>query len=335
LDAFRAAAAAVVLVVAHGAAADGYQRPFGPRAPWNIPVAELPKHPNPELYVPKLWKNAPSERPGNFNLSFDEYTYPVYDAREATQAISIKLLGQNNPTSRLDVPWNPAWKPAAGTDAQMIILDPEKGIEWDLWQVRAAGSNVVATHGSRVEGDYRTKEDGHRPSRGVGLPYLAMLVRPQEIEQGEIRHALSLTIRNTDGAFAVPPATKLEFPDRLYDGIPTGMRFALDVTDEEIAQWLETVPEQYRRVGGIIARALRDYGCFITDTAGGAHFQFESRFTAAEGWRRSGLTESKVEGKVFPRDLLDGLIDPRRLYVVVPSDQYPRELLARPTHRSD
>jgi hypothetical protein len=127
-----------------------------------------------------------------------------------------------------------------------------------------------------VEGDYRTKEDGHRPSRGVGLPYLAMLVRPEEIEQGEIRHALSLTIRNTDGAIAVPPATKLEHPDWRYDGIPLGMRFALNVTDEQIAEWLETVPEQYRRAGGIIARALRDYGCFITDTAGSAHFQFES-----------------------------------------------------------
>jgi hypothetical protein len=36
--------------------------------------------------------------------------------------------------------------------------------------------------------------------------------------------------------------------------------------------------------------------------------------------------------KVYPRDLLDGLIDPSRLYVVVPSDQYPHDLLARPTY---
>jgi hypothetical protein len=331
-DALRASAVAILLLIAQGVyAADTYERPFGPRAPWNIPVARLARHPNPQLYVPKLWRDAPSERPGNFNLSFDEYTYPVYSARHATETAVIRFADEDNPVPRLEVPWNPAWKPAAGKDAQMIILDPDKGIEWDLWQVRTQGRNVVATRGSRVEGDYRTKEDGHRPSRGVGLPYLAMLVRPQEIAQGAIRHALSLTIRDTDGAIAVPPATKLEFPDRQYNGIPLGMRFALDVTDEDVARWLETIPKQYRRAGAIIARALRDYGAFVTDTAGGAHFQFESRLTGDEGWRDAGLSETTADDKVYPRDLLDGLITPARLYAVVPSDQYPHDLLARPT----
>jgi len=327
----RASAVAIVLLIAQGVhASDTYERPFGPRAPWNVPVAQLPRHPNPELYVPKLWHNAP-DRPGNFNLSFDEYTYPVYSARDATETVVIRFTGEDNPVPSLEVPWHPAWKPAAGSDAQMIILDPDKGIEWDLWQVRIQGQNVMATRGSRVEGDYRTKEDGHRSSRGVGLPYFAMLVRPQEIAQGAIHHALSLTIRNTDGAIAVPPATKLEFPDRQYNGIPLGMRFALDITDQEIGQWLNTIPKQYRRAGAIIARALRDYGAFVTDTAGGAHFQFESRLTAEEGWLDAGLSETTAADKSYPRDLLDGLITPARLNVVVPSDQYPHDLLARST----
>ncbi len=291
----------------------------------------MPRHPNPGLYVPRLWNDAPSDRPGNFNLSFDEYTYPVYNAHDATETAAIRFTDEDNPVPRLDVPWNPAWKSAPGKDAQVIILDSDKGIEWDLWQVRTQGRNVVATRGSRVEGDYRIKEDGHRPSRGVGLPYLAMLVRPQEMAQGAIRHALSLTVRDTDGAIAVPPATKLEFPDRQYDGIPLGMRFALDVSDKEIADWLESIPKRYRRAGGIIATALRDYGAFVTDTAGGAHFQFESRLTADQGWRDAGLSETMDDDKVYPRDLLDGLITPERLFVIVPSDQYPHDLLARPT----
>jgi hypothetical protein len=307
------------------ASAQQYERPFGPLAPWNIPVSKLQRHPNPQLYIPKLWNNAPADHPGNFNLSFEEYTYPVYSARDATEIVSVRLTKG----SRLSVPWNTAWRPAAGSDAQVIILDPDRGIEWDLWQVRYENGEVVATKGSRVAGDYRTKEDGHRSSRGVGIPYLAMLVRPQEVAQGEIRHALSMPIRNTDGAIAVPPSTKLEFPDRQYDGIPTGMRFALEVSDQEIAAWTETLPVQTRQPATAIARALRDYGWFITDTSGGAHFQFESNLTAGEEWRRLGLSEIEHGGKVYPRDLLDGLITPERIYVVVPSDQYPRELLAR------
>src|SRR5262245_38971581 len=86
-----AALATLVILVRTSGAAEQYERPFGPRAPWNIPVSKLQRHPNPELYVPKLWKDAPAERPGNFNLSFETYTYPVYSARDATEIVSMKL----------------------------------------------------------------------------------------------------------------------------------------------------------------------------------------------------------------------------------------------------
>ena len=51
-------------------------RPVGPRAPWNVPVAQLPQHPDSDIFVDRLWREAPSNVPGNFNLGFDEYTYP-------------------------------------------------------------------------------------------------------------------------------------------------------------------------------------------------------------------------------------------------------------------
>jgi len=313
---------------------DGGAKPFGPRAPWNVQVTQLPQHPDSDTFVDRLWREAPSNVPGNFNLGFDDYTYPVYYAQDATEMFPVnidsgaKLNGEN-------IPWNPEWRPAPGDDAQVIVLDPENGIEWDLWQVRFDGKTVSASNGSRVAGDYRVMEGGNPPSRGAGIPYLAMLVQPDEIRQGRIGHALSMPIRNTDGDYFVPPATKLEHPGRMRDGIPEGMRFALNVSDAKIQEWLDGMPKGMRKStlksARIIAQALRDYGWFITDTAGGAHFQFESRLTAGKEWAELGLDYWEAdEFHVYPRDLLDRLLKPERIYAIAPSDEYPADLRARP-----
>lgn len=303
-----------------------YVRPFGPRAPWNVPVEDLARHPDSDNLARMLWSKAPS-RPGNFNLGFVEYTYPVYDAADATGMFPVQTRWSNNLTGTT-MPWNPEWRPAPGRDAQVIVLDHQRGIEWNLFQVKFRNGVITATNGSRTQGDFRTWEGGHVPSRGIGIAYLAMLVRPEEIRQGQIRHALSMPIRNTSGQTFVPPATKLEFSHG-RPGIPEGTRFALDVTEEEIVAWSQTLPREMRQAGRVIARALRDYGWFITDTAGGATFQFEARVSAGAEWDRLGLREVKRGNKTYPQDLLDGLITQDRIYAIVPSDQYPRRLRAR------
>jgi len=301
-----------------------WSRPYGPKAPWNVPVAGLPRHPESDLYRDRLWFDAPSGGPGNFNLSFWAYTYPVYFTTDATTECRVESKWGN--LDGKTIPWNSGWQPAPGTDAQVIVLDPETGREWNMWQVEYRDGVIRASNANLVDGDYRTKENGFRPARGIGVQYLAMLVRPEEVMQGEVRHALSMPIRNTDGTFFVPPATKLEHPGRPA-GIPEGMRFALDVTDAEIEAWVGSLPREVAQMKGyarIIARALRDYGWFITDTSGGAHLQNEAWVSAGEKWWKLGLATVGVGGKQYPQDVLDGLMQRERIYALVPSDQYPR-----------
>lgn len=304
-----------------------YVRPYGPKAPWNVPVAGLPRHPESERYARPLWDHATASRPGNFNLNFTEYTYPVYYTRDAAGEYPVKVSTKWGNLDGKRVPWNPKWQPAPGTDAQVILLDPETGQEWNFWQVEFRDGVVCASNANLVPGDYRTKEDGFPSSRGVGIQYLAMLVRPEEVRQGAIRHALSMPIRNTSGEFFVPPATKLEHPDS-PPGIPEGMRFALDVTDQDIERWSKDlpagIPDGMRRYARVLARALRDYGWFITDTSGAAHLQHEAWVSAGEEWQQLGLAPIEIGGKEYPRDLPDGLMTRERIYVLAPSDQYPR-----------
>jgi hypothetical protein len=307
-----------------------YVRPFGPLAPWNVPVADLPQHAQSASYVQRLWQSSATPS-GNFNLTFDGYTYPVYAAMAAAGRFSVRVGSKSN-LDRQAIPWNPAWRPASGSDGQVIVLDPATGREWDLWQVEFDGTTVYASNGNLVPGSYWTREVGFPPSRGAGIPYLAMLVRPAEIELGEIQHALSMPVRNPDGETYAAPATKLERPSDII-GVPEGMRFALRVSDAQIDQWVAAMPEQLpaatRRAAMVIARALRDYGWFVTDTAGNAHLQFEDRASAGDDWDRLGLGNQTLDGKSYPRDLLDGLLHVDRIFALAPSDQYPQHLRAR------
>jgi hypothetical protein len=306
------------------------ERPFGALAPWNVPVADLALHPQSNTYRDLLW-NGSSDRPGNVNLMFEGYTYPVYMASAATGLFPVEIEHRSNLNGQT-MPWNPSWRAATGSDGQVIVLDPATGREWDLWQVEFDGTTVRATNGNLVPGSYWTREIGFPPSRGAGIPYLAMLVRPAEIEQGVIPHALSMPIRNPDGASYVAPATKLERRNEVV-GVPEGMRFALRMDDVEVDRWVADLPPELpsatRRAAAVIARALRDYGWFITDTTGSAHLQFEDRITAGRDWDRLGLGDLEVAGRSYPRDLLDGLMRPERIVALVPSDQYPPNLRAR------
>jgi hypothetical protein len=301
-------------------ALDSYRRPYGPYASWNIPVESLARDPASDELVGLLWHDAPASRPGNFNLTFEEYTYPVYSARCATDSYTVvtewptALNGQS-------IPWNPKWKPAFGTDGQAIVIDPATGREWNLWRAEFDGTKVRATNGSLLPGNYQDYQGGNYPSRGIGIQYLAMLVRPEEVARGKIEHALSMPIRNPDGTRFVPPATKLEYPGR-SPGIPLGTRFGLDVTDDEIEHWIAglppELPEATRRSAKIIAVALRDYGWFVTDTSGAAHFQFEDRASAGAEWDALSLGRVEIADKEYPRDLLDGLMSQKRIYAILP-----------------
>ncbi len=303
---------------------DPHVRPYGARAPWNIIATDLPTRADSDDLASLLWNDSTADKPGNFNLTFDKHTYPVHYVGEATGVYPVTILN-DSPLDGQSMPWNPMWSPATGSDAQVIVLDPSTGREWNLWKVSFDGTTIRASNGNLVPGSYWTRTDGFPPSRGAGIPYYAMLVQPEEIEGGAIRHALSMPIKNTDGTTYVPPATKLEHPDN-SPGIPGGTRFMLELTDDDIDTWIQALPPELppatRASARVIAEALRTYGFFVTDASGGAHLQFEDYATAGDKWQRLGLGRQLIDEKEYPRDLLDGLLDQTKIRAIVPSDEY-------------
>lgn len=306
-------------------------RPYGPKAPWNVPVANLPLHPESKKYADFLWADFNGKLP---ELNFRKYTFPVYDATKATDMYVIKDKNNWGNLNGKMVPYNPAWLPNAGTDAQAIILDAATGREWNLWDmvVDTSAKQITIGNGNLCPGDYLTnnydvKATQCSGSRGVGINYLAMLVRPWEIEQGKIEHALSMPIIGTSGQFYVAPATKLEHPGKVGT-IPEGMRFALKVTYEEIDTYVNSLTgltEAKKKAIRVILVALKDYGWFVTDTAAGHTFHFEAPESAQAEWERIGvLPGQSVGGVEHPRFTLYKFLTQDKIITIVPSDQYPK-----------
>lgn len=311
-----------------------YVRPFGPNAPWNIPISVLEVDPDSNRLARLLWNDSATDREErNFNINNTSYTYAVYEVTEDTQYFKVRDLNGWGNLGGEYIPFDPSWKPAPGSDGQIIILDPETGREWDLWQVKFDGRTVTIGNGNLVEGmggsdSYFDREVGFEGSRGAGIPYLAMLVRPEEVAAGRIEHALSMPIRNTSGAEFVAPATKLEHAGVRLNGIPEGTRFALDVTYEEIEEHLASLPDDVPQVTidslRVIMIAMKEYGWFITDTAGSTHFQLESTTSAMDEWAALGMVDTEYgDFNIYPRDALDGLITQDRIVAYAPSDLYP------------
>lgn len=308
-----------------------YVRAFGPRAPWNVRVEHIPSHADNRRHVEQLFQDPNGVWTAKFQISIHMHTYPVYDARESTGPTPIKTYWETNLSGK--VPWNPVWKPSPGAESQLIVIDPEHGLEWDYYQVQYRRQTLRATSANLVPGDYRVRERGFAPSRTSGLPCLAMLVRPQEVKQGRIEHALSLTFPYISGRLFVPPATRREFQRGVRSGVPVGMRFALTHSNTDLDQWVgrlpAELPEATRRTARIVAQALKDYGWFITETSPAAIFQFEGEQSAGTAWDDLGLGTQKIGSSEYPRDLLDGLFSADTVTAFAPSDEYPEEWLAR------
>jgi hypothetical protein len=203
------------------------------------------------------------------------------------------LDNQRAGTALLPIP--PGAQAAAGSDAQMILLDPVTGDEYGLSELEKGTDGTWdawnAYHYSTRWSGVPPHDSEDRPffARGAGVPYLAGLVRPCEIARGRIDHALAFAY-NFPTAQYVYPATKSDGDSPGPPDMPEGAHLQLDpsITAAEFAALGCTGPCL------IIARGLQEYGMFIIDNSGRPKVMMEYEGTAL--W--NGLVGSKTPNPI-------------------------------------
>jgi len=259
--------------------------PYRAKSPWNRPIARrAARDPRSDFHIRGAFAGA--------TLSSDptQYTYPVYTVGRDTPLRSVRLRGyfshvrnggraltnQSGGVVHLPIPDRAA--AASGTDAQIIIVNRDTGDEFGVWQARRDSGGWSIENGYR----YNTRWSGVPPtrfaSRGAGVPYLAGLVRPCEIQRKRIRHALAFAYDFPTPRF-VHPATKSDGSSSDPADLPEGARLQLDpsLTRAKLARM------GCRGPCLTIARALQRYGMYVIDKSGRPKIMLEYESTA--GWR--------------------------------------------------
>jgi hypothetical protein len=246
-------------------------RPYSETSPWNTPIEPSPRvDPNSEQMIATL-KSEKSD--GAIFSDPDQYSYPVYFADRSTPRWRVPCLkykctivsmdGVSRTEMLTDVPIPADAKPSSGTDGQLIIIDRTTGTEYNLWQVQRTEAGWEASNGSMYNVFWDAMPQNYG-SRGAGVPYYAGLVRPWEIEQGHIDHAIAFGYPTVARDRCVFPASKTDGKSKERYAIPEGARLQLDpsLTEADFDRM------GLDRTGKIIARALQQYGMILIDVSG-------------------------------------------------------------------
>ena len=261
-------------------------RPYADDSPWNRPVGR--------------GRGRPAGLEQRLTSDPSQYTFPVYEVTSRTPLRTVRfdgwysrvvaggtrlknVRGDNAQVARVPIP--PRAIAAAGSDAQIIVVNRDTGEEWDMSNVTRASDG---TYDVTNVGRYVTRwnavpplDDNDKPYflRGAKIPYLAGLVRPCEIARGRISHALAFAYPGTTPQW-VYPATHSDGRTPAGAGLPMGTRLQLDPSVRP-----ETIKDMWGCTGSCftIARALQRYGMYLIDTSRRSKLMME--YDATAGWK--------------------------------------------------
>lgn len=180
-------------------------------------------------------------------------------------------------------------QPSTGSDHHLVVIDPFANEELDMWLANQDPGTNIWSAGSR----YLTDPNGWgamctagSPCHGAvaaGLAAFGGIVRPEEIVQGHIDHALFFADPYTRRGYVACPAT---YTDGISDdpgAIPEGARIQLDPTFDIDAQ-------PWPRWERIVAHALQTYGAYVGDTGGTLGFVAEASLDRGyDAWSLAGV----------------------------------------------
>lgn len=270
---------AVLIVGGEGtvtsASPSGKKTIFAPTSFWYTPIpADVRLHPNSANFVAEFLRQKKAYY-GTVTINLTSYASPVYvmDGNTATVRVTewdCQKKGFSDP--RLAAQWQavpiPAYAdPADGTDGEMTIYQPSTDTLWEFWQARKVNGQWQACWGGCMRNVSRNPGIWQKPygTTATGLPFLGGQITAEELQRGEIGHALGIALVDTEKwqIYSYPANRSDGYnPKNAPNRIPEGLRFRLDPTVN--VDGLKMHP-----VGKMIAKAAQRYGFVVWDKAGG------------------------------------------------------------------
>lgn len=265
-----------------GQSLPGIWRPFRDVSPWNTPI-------NPDATVHHMSQNIINRMSSAVNnIRFgNNYLIPLWVVNsdkmnlypvKATYPFDIWDYNNDHITD-IGVPFSTSLWGEQTEDGHIIIIDTVFNFSWEMSRFKGVENdaincstfNVWDLSGTGIGDPNEGKRWRSRGGRAAGFPNIAGLIRPEEIQSGEIRHALAFTFASVKMNDFYYPACRTDgFLDDA-DAPAEGMLFQLNpqLTDSDFDNWGLSVGAK------IVARTLQKYGMYLCDRGGNMALQLQ------------------------------------------------------------
>jgi hypothetical protein len=228
---------------------------------WNARIDHLPVAAQSSAYVTTIGATKPARADfgaGLWNGGPIGIPFTSVAGNQPRVPVTFQWPAESDP-GPYPIPPNPPIEGGAQStgDRHVLIVDRDQCVLYELYAAyRNADGSWRAGSGARF--DLRSnalRPAGWTSADAAGLPILPGLIRYEEVEAGEIRHALRFTAPQTAASYVWPARHKASnLTGTQYP--PLGQRFRLKASFN-----ISTFPPRVQ----IILRALKTYGMILAD----------------------------------------------------------------------
>jgi Bacterial Ig-like domain (group 3) len=286
---------------------------FAPTSFWNEPVpADAPLDPNSTAIVSAFDGEiaaANDAKEGLPTINTTAWSVPIYTVSNTQATVKVTQEYGGNLNAALQSAWDavplpPEAKPAAGTDKDLVVWQPSTNKLWEFWGLEKTEAGWWARWGGAMgsassdPGVYGPEAwPGAQPGWGVSATSLSVaggLITFEDLELGQINHALAIAIPNTHYGEYASPAQRTDGYSTKPLSLPEGAHLRLDPN-------LDLASLHLPRLTLMMAEAAQRYGIFVRDS--GANVAFVAQDPTPTGSNPYTAAHGYFEGK-SPAQLL-------------------------------
>ena len=243
---------------------------------WYKPIpSNAPLHENSTNFVTEF-VNQKTQYYNNVTINTYNYSSPVFNVDATTPKADVafndcqhKGYLDSNFASMMKQVSIPAYAlPSNGSDKEVSFYDKDSKTLWELWHANkdTTTGKWTACWGGKMSNtnlDQGIFQKGYGTT-ATGLPFLGGQITAEELQRGEIKHVIGISLVNTEKFSIISwPANRSDGynPNNLPNRIAEGQRFRLDPAIN-----VDSLPMS--KAGKTIAKAAQKYGFVVWDKAG-------------------------------------------------------------------
>jgi len=244
---------------------------FAPTSFWNEPVpADAPLDSSSTSVVAALAEQELAHAPA---INTSSWSVPIYTVPSDQPTVRVKLV--YTVSAPLQAAWSavplpPNAHPANGSDKHLVVWQPSSDRMWEFYGLEKVGEAWQASWGGAMQ-DASADRGVYGPeawtnastdwgASASSLPIAGGLITLEDLERGEINHALAIAVPQVRADAYASPAERTDGSSPEASSLPEGAHLRLDPS-------LDLAALHLPHLTLMIAEAAQRYGIFVRDRA--------------------------------------------------------------------